>query len=149
MHVSVSVGREARNVALATVSDFVSSHRRSCTPATLPQVRAASLRRLAESWQRALRTASLPQRERQQVRVAIAGACDLASALDGQPVPRHLAQRTVRVEVPRIRRGVAVRHRAIAMLGTGTSYRDVAASLGIPVSTAKTWARRARLGGAA
>lgn len=112
--------------------------------------RAAYLRSLAKGWATDLRRLGPRPRHRfggnkhvhrarceawEHRSVAIAGAADVADALE------HGA---VLADADRVPPDV-LEVRAVELRRVGLTFAAVASSLGIPIGTAKTWCRRARL----
>lgn len=93
--------------------------------------KAAHLRRVAAGWQAELRHLRMRKRG-QDRRQAIAGALALARELEALAKP----QQPLEVQVAELRQA-------------GLTFEAVAATLGIPVGSAKTCMRRVRLGGVA
>jgi DNA-directed RNA polymerase specialized sigma24 family protein len=118
--------------------------------------RAAHLRALAAAWAaeardlgarprlrlgrcpKAHRDRSRPWQERHD---AIAGALALAQDLEAASLSK--------AATAAVAAGGTVEQRAVALRAAGLTFAGVAATLGIPVGSAKTWVRRARLGGVA
>ncbi len=118
--------------------------------------RATHLRVLAANWAEQLRSMGPRPRLRagssreayrermrpwRDLQAAIVGALDVAQALDGE------AQRRAAGVVAAGSGDLA--GKAVVLRELGMTFGAIAGTLGVPIGSAKTWARRARLGGAA